>query len=68
MLKVVGTVSKVVEVLLEVLEAHFVFVDLGVLVAVLYFVEGDLPADRLEHHHYVLGNQVPLPALRHTYF
>ena len=56
------------EVFLEVLEAHFVFVDLGVLVAILYFVEGDLPAHRLEHHHYVLGNQVPLPALQHCYF
>ena len=55
------------KVLFEIFEAHFVFVDFGVLVAVLNLVEGDLPADRLEHHHYVFGNEVALPAFHPKY-
>lgn len=48
------------EVLLEILKAHFVLVNLGVLVAVLYLVQGYLLPYCLEHYQNVLGHQVAL--------
>jgi hypothetical protein len=60
--------SKIMEILLEVFEAHLVLVDLGILEAVFDLVEGDFAADDFEHHQDVLGHQVALPACTQKYF
>jgi hypothetical protein len=56
--------SKIIVILLEVLEAHLVLVDLRVLEAVLDLVQSYLAPDGLEHRHHVFRHQVALPELK----
>ena len=60
--------SEVVEVLLEVLKTHLVFVHLSVLIAIFDLIESNLATNGIEHHHDIFRHQVPLSASHNSYF
>jgi hypothetical protein len=55
--------SKVIKILFEILETHFVLEDLCVLEAILNFVEGNLFAKGLKHFNNISGGEVAFSGL-----
>lgn len=55
--------SKIVEILLEVLEAHFVLEHFGVLKAVLNFIQSNVFPKGFEHLYDIIGREITLSKL-----